>query len=1402
MSQAANFTTSVAPILYSQQANNDDAFEHSFNGKSESQTSSKNRENIETKVTLVQPSGSSSTLFTEGFEGSFPSTNWWVGDSDPTNGDDYWDDVSRRAYSGYWSGWCAAVGTKTDGTPNTNTWTYDNYMQAYLSRWSGAPFDARNWDIAFLTYRAWYDTEPSYDHLDLAVTGDGSNWRGIFQYRDNSLSDSNGDWKLSGNSGGWQYRIGRVPETTSAGAVYTSSFNIGFNFQSDYSIGPGQYEGAYLDDLSFSIYHIDCDYVSVSSTNVNPGDTIQLGYKIDNVSPFTLRIWLGATLTSPSGSQINDPAHDVIVLVPGYSHQYWYRDFAIPTSAQPGLYDITYALWSGWTSPIDQSRQWWTWTWNDILNVQSFDFSISASPSSRTVTRGSSTTYSVTVTLLSGLTQLVSLSVSGLPSGASSSFNPASGYPSFVSTLTISTSVSTPADTYTLTITGSEGGTTRQTTVQLVVEVGTITVSGRFVFLEEDGTTERNVRYARVQLCDSDLGGALISVLAETETQTDGSYLFPPRVNDDGWLEDGYDIFVRVYTDSFAVVVTSNSWPNYPIYEDQTPQLDNVADGPINMGKRVISSNTGAWAIYDTIILGWQYATTLAHFHSKVTARWPISGSSSTDNDVLINIRDTAAFREDVILHEYGHAIQYNVYGEWIPESGGPHSWDVPTNPNFAFSEGWATFFGVSTANEIGYGDSLFPKDSWYRNFVNHNLETDTAGMGDDVEGAIACLLWDIYDSSNDGRDSLSAGMSPIWDVFKNYITSGHNPYTIHEFWDGWMNRGHNSDQQMWGIYYDHGINKDTNAPSNPTSFTSSHQVRVWSNDNTIEVTWTGATDDLSGVLGYSFTWDSSPSTLPPEWDTPYTGTLNISQPLSSGTSWYLHVRTVDRAGIWVDTAYHIGPFYIDVDLPSTSVYHSPTDPTDADSVQFHISASDGHSGLSFVGIYWYDGVWHEYTWSLSGETGLSDSIDVGRFGPGLVNYYALVYDVAGNEMRDPSRKYKSFTVVDDDTTPPSLYDPVSSGDVYDSYTGDYLLQISTSDSSGIYSVHFAYRFGSGPWSGWKSYAGNSGDAYWYYISRSEWITHVGETIYWEVYVWDNDVDRPDDALGIGSSTYTGGVVYDDDTAGPVFSNSMASFIKVPRIFRVQIDVTDPSDVYTVRFSYRLAGGSWSDWYDYTGSEANTYWFDIEWNIWSPFADDVIDWLVYAEDLDDDGWAGDRTGSQSSQYSDFLPPFNVVLYVPTDCLTIQTAIDAAYNGDTIYVYAGTYNENLCVTKSLSLIGEDRSTTIIDGNQIGDVVEITANYVNFTGFTIQNSGTYPYLYFGIYVYYSSNNNISNNIIKNNYLGVNLFVSQNNIISGNKITDNGYGIMLADVAGSIIHGNEIVDNGCGIKTWGDW
>jgi hypothetical protein len=100
------------------------------------------------------------------------------------------------------------------------------------------------------------------------------------------------------------------------------------------------------------------------------------------------------------------------------------------------------------------------------------NFTIAATPASQTVTAGTGTSYTATVTPSNGFTGVVNFSVSGLPSGASATFSPTSVSGSGSSTMSVSTSTTTPNGTYTLTITGTSGTLVHSTTVTLVVTGG------------------------------------------------------------------------------------------------------------------------------------------------------------------------------------------------------------------------------------------------------------------------------------------------------------------------------------------------------------------------------------------------------------------------------------------------------------------------------------------------------------------------------------------------------------------------------------------------------------------------------------------------------------------------------------------------------------------------------------------------------------------------------------------------------------------------------------------------------------------------------------------------------------------------------------------------------------------
>lgn len=157
------------------------------------------------------------------------------------------------------------------------------------------------------------------------------------------------------------------------------------------------------------------------------------------------------------------------------------------------------------------------------------------------------------------------------------------------------------------------------------------------------------------------------------------------------------------------------------------------------------------------------------------------------------------------------------------------------------------------------------------------------------------------------------------------------------------------------------------------------------------------------------------------------------------------------------------------------------------------------------------------------------------------------------------------------------------------------------------------------------------------------------------------------------------------------------------------------------------------------------------------------------------------------------------IWVPDNYTTIQSAIYAADNGDTIRVRTGAYYENLRVNQSVRLIGEGFPT--IYGLSIGmfgaPTVDIISENVTVWGFIIQHQPPVLDLEeqdFGIDLDYGCN--ITGNIIRFNREGIHTGSgSHYNIINNNTIEENGLGLR-SDGAWNNITNNVIINNGGGI------
>jgi hypothetical protein len=134
---------------------------------------------------------------------------------------------------------------------------------------------------------------------------------------------------------------------------------------------------------------------------------------------------------------------------------------ATSPSTPPGDYLLTVMATSGALTHIR--------TVNLSVSAPSPTFAMTAGPSTQSAQAGQSATYTVSTAAIGGFNGGIGLSVSGMPSGMSASFSPATVSPGGSSTLTVTVAAGTPATSYSFTVNATGGGITRTGTLTVNV---------------------------------------------------------------------------------------------------------------------------------------------------------------------------------------------------------------------------------------------------------------------------------------------------------------------------------------------------------------------------------------------------------------------------------------------------------------------------------------------------------------------------------------------------------------------------------------------------------------------------------------------------------------------------------------------------------------------------------------------------------------------------------------------------------------------------------------------------------------------------------------------------------------------------------------------------------------------
>jgi pimeloyl-ACP methyl ester carboxylesterase len=183
------------------------------------------------------------------------------------------------------------------------------------------------------------------------------------------------------------------------------------------------------------------------------------------------------------------------------------------------------------------------------------DFSITLNPTSQTVARGASTTYTINTTLLSGSAETINLSTSGLPAGVTGSFSPASVTAGGNSTLTLTAATTAAAATTSFTITGTATSATHTTSASVTVVNQAPTVS---ITSPTSGSTVN--RKITVSANATDADGTVASVrfdLPDGTSVTDITAPFSTTFDTTRVSDGGGHVFRATATDNQGATATA-----------------------------------------------------------------------------------------------------------------------------------------------------------------------------------------------------------------------------------------------------------------------------------------------------------------------------------------------------------------------------------------------------------------------------------------------------------------------------------------------------------------------------------------------------------------------------------------------------------------------------------------------------------------------------------------------------------------------------------------------------------------------------------------------------------------------------------------------------------------------------
>jgi hypothetical protein len=741
---------------------------------------------------------------------------------------------------------------------------YDWYMVAYMHTSNG--IDLAYYTNVYLNYSVWYETEDYYDYIAILYSADGDNWDMI-------------DF-LCGISGGWvdySFPVGQLDyvyvsfvfysfdASTTEEGVYLDDIsitgdplpkpNLTYGTPGGWSgpIVPSSVQGTHTANTLYTNQPTYIDF-AVRNTQSSTTETFFTDLYIDE-------IWIDWFYTygidSDAWSLVEDVSytvstpgeHTLRIEIDPYD---WVEEeneldnIFIDTFNwinSQNLPNLTYTTPAGWSGPIVPSDEQGTNYVSQLYANQPtyIDWAIKNT--------GTASAGPFFTRLLIDDVSVQSWYISGLAQGATETRE------DFQYTLDVGYhTLRLEIDYYYDVAESNENDNTYSQAFYW--NLAEITAEGEVWFRQLPHMNWYLATDFKVELWDYD-GPDSGQILDSGYTDIFGEFTIGPvsNVEEDGTRQD---IYVRVYSENDAAVVGDNITPQYiviPFYFT-SDTVENVANG-LYRWKPPYNPSIDA----DTVESGFFY---IAHVVRESYNNWltlrlnddpgqtqvllmkysPWGSAYAPSIDLLvIEAADSAdtwfpdTFDKDVILHEFGHKIHFSLgFFDAAPTGPPQHSITTIYSPEFAVREAFGDFWSAVSRNDSIHRNSFnsFLDTSWanYENveWGQEGYSVDTVvgtanTLGKANEGAVAGILWDIYDDVDDDYsgnidwgdttrphhpdgigDTLWNGIDNILIALLDRTVSGHHPDNIDEFWQAWFTYpafGHG--QAMQDIWYEHG---------------------------------------------------------------------------------------------------------------------------------------------------------------------------------------------------------------------------------------------------------------------------------------------------------------------------------------------------------------------------------------------------------------------------------------------------------------------------------------------------------------------------------------------------------------------------------------------------------------------